>query len=104
MSAKTQYNDLIGTVAADISDFMPESNFQSLLLDNYDPNRYLVVGFDVWTSGNRGSVALLCRDKSCDDNTLIEIETQCDLKEFLDYFKRFNLRMCFKGYESYEIK
>jgi len=35
---------------------------------------------------------------------LIEIETQCDLKEFLDYFKRFNLRMCFKGYESYEIK
>ena len=31
MRAKTQYNDLIGTVAADISDFMPESNFQSLL-------------------------------------------------------------------------
>lgn len=25
MRAKTQYNDLIGTVAADISDFMPES-------------------------------------------------------------------------------
>lgn len=53
MRAKTQYNDLIGTVAADISDFMPESNFQSLLPDNYDPNRYLVVGFDVWTSGKR---------------------------------------------------
>ena len=48
MQAKTQYNDLVGTVAADISDFMPGGNLDSLLPKNYDSNRYQVVGFDVW--------------------------------------------------------
>ena len=105
MQAKTQYNDLVGTVAADISDFMPGGNLDSLLPKNYDSNRYPVVGFDVWGSGEKISCALLCRDKESDnDNSLITIDVSYDSNQFFDFFKRFHLFLYYKGSEEYIIK
>lgn len=99
MQAKTQYNDLVGTVAADISDFMPGGNLDSLLPKNYDSNRYQVVGFDVWGSGEKMVCALLCWDKESDnDNSLITIDASYDSKQFFEFFKRFHMCLSYSEY------
>lgn len=62
MKAKTQYTDMIGTVAADISDF--SSNRLDDLAEsfNVDLNRFKVVGISIYGT-DEFNVCFICVDK-----------------------------------------
>lgn len=102
MKTETQYSDLVGTVAADISDhFEPHNQLDSLLPEIYNAEQYLPVGFRMKIDCD---VELLCRDMQNEcKNSLIPIKISCSLEEFFSYFKRFNLCMVCNGYKGCEI-
>jgi len=93
MKASVQYNDFIGTAAADISDF--KSLDDLMKSQRIDPSRYEAVGVNFY-SGEHDyfSCSLLCLDKSVGDKDnphLVKIMIDLESKDFFKYFKRFNV-------------
>lgn len=99
MKADVQYNDLKGTVCADISDFIGEPGKDNLeALARYfkiDKNRFKVVGLSIFGTENF-QISLFCVDK--DRSTLQKehiVKISCPVereREILDtIFKRLNI-------------
>ncbi len=98
MKAKTQYNDFLGTVAADISDGLATGGDDLNSIAKYfklDRDRFKIVGLSIYGTENF-RVSLICVDnqRSTEEKEHIvkmslEIE---DEKEILDIiFKRLNI-------------
>ena len=106
MKAKTWYDDYIGTVAADISDYLDKECLNTLIPRNVpDFERYTVVGFEFYARYEEMIFALLCRDMQAgDDGSLVAVEVNCDLSSFFNLFKRFNLNLLPRGYEESAVK
>jgi hypothetical protein len=102
MEANVQYNDFVGTAAADI-----EENFKNLndVLSEcgVDTTRYEGIGakFD-------GGVSIICIDKQKTTNgkpyiVSIDLDDEFTQEDFFDLFKRFQLILWSKYHEECEI-
>lgn len=106
MQAKTQYTDLTGTVAADISDFTTRSNQLHEVANhfNIDQKRFKVIGITIHGIENF-SIAFICVDKqkSTDDKEFIcKIRIETTEKEILSLlFKRLHIVLYDKFDEKY---
>ena len=97
MKASVQYNDFIGTAAADISDFY-QTSLQNYLVNSYeqyDGDRYECYGCSIFISGQQiqpqGNIVFVCKDKI--ENKYVKF---CPLKditldEIFSLFKRFEV-------------
>lgn len=106
MKAKTRYNDFTGTVAADISDYLEKGCLNALIPGGVrEAERYTVVGFEFYAHYDEMIFALLCCDMLAEtDDSLVAIETSCDLSSFFNLFKRFNLNLLPRGFEKSVVK
>ena len=95
MKAKTQYDDYIGTVAADISDHTDLNLFLSekcVGVKNYEP-----IGIRFFSSNIGGySFSVICKDKvKSDDNkdyiVQLDFKNKINLMNFISLFKRFEI-------------
>jgi len=110
MKATVQYNDFVGTAAADISDHFSLSDF--LKSRNVDTERYDAIGVEFYCGySDFFSVSILCVDKersTVEKRYLVNIgfEKKITKDEFFDLFKRFNVVITQKygKYESLEIE
>lgn len=108
MKADVQYNDYIGTVAADMTDFDCNNMVSYLKEKGISTDRYDFIGISFYASGDsRGaSFDFICKDK--EDGTVknIAFEKEQSVDEFLKFFKRFNvvlgLRHQYKDLEKVE--
>lgn len=109
MKADVQYNDFIGTSAADISDHIDLNKF--LESRGVDTDRYDSIGASFYAGySDFFSASIICIDKqkSTDDKPYIvsiSFEDEFDKEEFFDLFKRFNVIISTKygGYQNREI-
>lgn len=105
MKASVQYNDFIGTSAADISDH--ENLNQFLSSRGVDINRYDSIGASFYAGYSDSFYAsIICIDKQKSTNekpyiVSISFEDEFDKDEFFDLFKRFNVMISTKHY-SYQ--
>lgn len=96
MKASVQYNDLIGTVAADLSDSITNDNDLQELLDYFkiDKNRYRIFGISLYGTSDFHS-KLICVDKvkSTDmKKHIVTIRIDSNEENMLDLlFKRFHV-------------
>ena len=95
MKAAVQYDDFVGTVAADISDFLGYSNDIDSLTKcfNIDETRFKAIGISI-RGADAFFVSLLCvdKEKSIDDKehiVSIDIEKENENLDFL--FKRLHI-------------
>lgn len=97
MKASVQYNDLVGTSAADVSDFHQTSlqNYLVKSYDQYDGDRYDCKGCTIWISGQQeipqGNIAFVCFDNV--ENKYVKFcpETDFSLDDIFSLFKRFEV-------------
>ena len=109
MKASTQYNDFIGTAAADISGHTNLSDF----LNNrgVDTDRYKPIGANFYHSYSgffSGSIICIDSQQSFDDNPYIvqiHFEAEFTHEEFFNLFKRFNAVVTLKhgGHQDHDI-
>jgi len=99
MKADVQYNDFVGTAAADISDFLGSKYGDSLesfgKYFNIDETRFNVIGISIYGTDSF-YISLLCVDKLRSTaekehivNMSIKIENEKDILDFL--FKRLHI-------------
>ncbi len=110
MKADVQYNDFIGTAAADISDFLgsKHGDYLSSIGKYYkiDEERFNVIGVELYGTDSF-NISLLCVDKvkSTEEKehiVSISIEIE-DEKEILDIlFKRLHIVLHSNFYEKYK--
>lgn len=110
MKAHVQYNDFIGTAAADISDFLGSKygDYLSNIGKYYkiDEERFNVIGVELYGTDSF-NISLICVDKLKSTEEMeyivsmsIEIE---DEKEILDvFFKRLHIVLHLKFDEKYK--
>lgn len=109
MRADTQYNDFVGTSAADISDHLNLKDFlnsRNVSLDRYEP-----IGASFYHSYSDFFTAyIICidKEKSEKDKPYIvnmHFEGEFTPQEFFDLFKRFHVIITNKygGYTDHEI-
>ena len=96
MKAKVQYNDLVGTAAADVSDFYLNS-LQTYLTDSYkgyDGERYYCEGFTLWAgdSSKTVKVGFVCHDKK-EGKYVKFMPEDYSFDRLFQLFKRFNVVM-----------
>lgn len=95
MEASVQYNDFLGTSAADISDFASLDDY--LNSKGVDTNRYNAQGAKFYAGySDSFSVAIICEDneRSTEANKYIvsiSFENDITKDEFFDLFKRFEV-------------
>lgn len=110
MKANAQYNDFVGTSAADISDFGNLNDF--LKKRNVDTDRYNAVGASFYGGQNNFFTAsIICVDNelsSSDKKHVVKLffETGITQSEFFGLFKRFSVQVVNKygGYSELEIE
>ncbi|MEP4091630.1 hypothetical protein [Reichenbachiella sp.] len=110
MKADTQYNDFIGTAAADISDHFNLNDF--LKSRKVDIERFDAVGASFYHGySDFFSASIVCIDKTKSSNETpylvnIEFEKAFSHKEFFDLFKRFNVMISKKhgGVQNLDIQ
>lgn len=109
MKANAQYNDFVGTSAADISD---HSNLKDFLKSrNVDLERYNPIGASFYHGYSDFFTAyIVCvdNDRSTDDKPYIinmHFEVDFTPEEFFNLFKRFHVVVTNKygGYQDHEI-
>lgn len=91
MKASVQYNDLIGTCAADVSDFYSNhlQNYLTRHFTNYDENIYLCVGCKIWISDrNEVNIHFICRNKNTNEYIQMGTIEWWSLEKVFDLFKR----------------
>jgi len=94
MKAKVQYNDFVGTAAADISDYYLNSlnDYLEKMYSNYDSKKYYCVGCEFYTSyGQYPSVRFICRDMEKNSYHQFQPEQDISLVDFFELFKRFSI-------------
>lgn len=109
MKASTQYNDFIGTSAADISDHSNLSEF--LNSRGVDTERYEPIGanfYHGYADFFSGSIICIDRQNSTDTKPYIvqlHFEAEFTHEEFFNLFKRFNVMVTKKygGHQDKEI-
>lgn len=110
MKATVQYNDFIGTAAADISDHTDLNKF--LAFRGVDTDRYEAIGASFYSGYcDFFSASITCIDKQKSTEqaifiTKISFKDEFDREEFFDLFKRFNVVISKKhrNYNELEIK
>ncbi|MFP9097860.1 hypothetical protein ACLI09_02295 [Flavobacterium sp. RHBU_24] len=108
MKAEVQYNDFVGTAAADISDHTSLEDF--IGLKGVDTDRFNPIGVEFY-SGYSDSflTSIICIDNERSnsvDKFLVNINFELNKDEFFDLFKRFNVVIFsnYGGYENLEVK
>lgn len=97
MKAEVQYNDFVGTAAADISD---HTNLTKYLKSNgVDTNIYKPIGARL-NFGESGSVYfdIVCEKQDTGELVMLGEEGTQSFEEFLSLFKRFEVILTEKGY------
>lgn len=109
MKAITQYNDYLGTAAADKSDHFFLSDY--LKGRGVDTERYNPIGVEFY-SGDSGyfSYSFICEDTESDEpNKAVKIkfESKDTYEDFFSLFKRFNVIITWAkkghGYADWEL-
>lgn len=109
MKADVQYNDFIGTSAADISDHTDLNKF--LAAKGVDTVRYDSIGASFYAGySDYFSASIICIDKQKSTGekpylVAISFEDELDKDEFFDLFKRFNVVISTKygGHQDQKI-
>lgn len=109
MKAQVQYNDFVGSAAADITDHSDLKKF--LVSRGVDVERYDPIGvsfYSGYTHNFHASIICLDRIRSVEGNPYlvdISFEGDFDRTEFFNLFKRFNVIVTSKipGYDQFEI-
>lgn len=100
-----QYNDFVGTAAADISDYYL-NNMDEYLTKKYagfDPERYSCRGCSLFTTYNSSvCVKFICYDKEEGKFVSFIPEEQIPIGEFFNMFKRLEV-VIGKGIESISV-
>lgn len=94
MKANVQYNDITGTVAADVADWYDNSlqKFLERTFAAYDGNRYSCRGCTAYMgSSNNVYISFICLDKEEDKFVRFRPQKSWVLEEFLNLFKRFEI-------------
>ena len=106
MKASVQYNDLIGTSAADVSDFYGNSLqiYLKATFPKYDSERYRCDGCSIFTSdsSDKANVRFVCYDTQEDKYVYFEPLKEYFLKDIVNMFKRFSI-IIGKGIDAVEI-
>ena len=110
MKATVQYDDFIGTSAADISDHTNLSLFLKAEIGE-EATRFDPIGASFYSGySDYFSLSIVCIDRtksSANSPHIVEISFAKDFtcSEFFDLFKRFNVIITKKhgGYQEYEI-
>ncbi len=102
MKAFVQYNDYVGSTAADISDFTTLEKYLEEI--NVDTKRYYPIGIEFFTSyGDRCNVSIICKDVT-NNNSLVELRLdEMSISTFFSLFKRLEIILHMKGYEDRDI-
>ncbi|MCF6133456.1 hypothetical protein [Flavobacterium wongokense] len=107
MKASVQYDDFVGTAAADISDHTNLKKF--LEAKNVDTERYQAIGVSFYCGYSRFfSASVICIDNeqsTAENKYIVKMGFDIDKDEFFNLFKRFNVIISQKhgGYENLEI-
>lgn len=110
MRATVQYNDFLGSAAADISDHFSLSDF--LEQHNVDIERFHAVGAEFYSGySDFFSVSIICVDKERSNDEkkyMVNLSFENDITkdEFFDLFKRFNVVITqnYGNFDAYEIE
>lgn len=109
MKANAQYNDFIGTSAADISDDYDLTKF--LTARGVDTDRYQAIGAEFYSGyAQHFTASIICLDteqSTTDKKHIVELsfEVEVTRDEFFNLFKRFNVIITNKygGYPDQDI-
>ena len=102
MKASVQYNDYLGTAAADISDWIKLDEY--LEQKGVDTNRYEAIGAEFFHGVRSFWASIICIDKeSKTPNKAVRISFEKGLseEEFFSLFKRFEVVIT-KKYGNYQ--
>lgn len=94
MEAKTQYNDFVGTAAADISDAFINSIDEYLHYKSpkYDKNQYHCIGCELRPYGqNKLDALYICKDLRSGEVVPMRFNNEFELNELLVMFKRLSI-------------
>ena len=95
MKASVQYNDLVGTAAADISDFYNNSlqTYLKELYPHYDGERYRCDGCNIFTSDSceNATVRFICYDTLERKYVYFVPLNDYTFKDVVNMFKRFDI-------------
>ena len=107
MKASTQYNDYVGTAAADMSDYTKLEDY--LKAKGLNTDRYKPIGVELYCGYSSFiHLTFLCKDTESGNNTIMKFafEKEITIEEFLNLFKRFNVLLTWaKGvdYSNWEL-
>lgn len=106
MEAKTQYNDYLGTAAADIADGYDLNDF--LKSRGVDIERYEAIGAKFYHGyAEFFSASILCIDKESIERKIVSLnfEEKFNHEQFFNLFKRFDVMVIKKtgDYEKFDI-
>lgn len=104
MKAKFQYNDYVGTCAADISDFQTLEQYLEIL--GADTNRYEPIGvtFLAGNQSDRITFEILCIDKDGDKTKAVKIAIEdAELKDVISLFERLEVILVRDFFQDYEL-
>lgn len=109
MKASVQYNDFVGTAAADISDHISLNKF--LEDRGVDIERYNAIGAEFYSGeGDFFTASIICEDKQTEvgENPIVSIgfEAEFTSEEFFSLFKRFDviIAKAHGNYQNQEIR
>ena len=91
MKAYVQYNDFLGTAAADISDYTTLEKYLNGI--NVDTNRYHPIGAKFYTSYGDDfcNVEILCQDREKKNSLAALVIEDMSIQDFFMLFKRFEV-------------
>ena len=106
MKAEVQYNDFVGTAAADISDWLSLGEY--LKIKGVDTERYEPIGAEFFNGEGYFGACIICKDnQSAELNKAVKISFEKGLnkEEFFTLFKRFNVIITEKhgNYQELEL-
>lgn len=104
MKADVQYNDFIGTSAADINDF--QNLYQFLESKGIDTKRYKPIGVNFYTGDTEDFVLLniICIDNNGDREKAVKIQVEdVTIQDVVLLFKRLDVVLSQRDYVDYEL-
>ena len=104
MKASVQYNDFVGTSAADISDF--QDLYGYLEQNGVDTGRYRPIGVEFYT-GNTNDVvyfSVICIDNEGERTKAVKISFEHKtIQDVISLFKRLDIVFTQSTYTDYEL-
>lgn len=100
MKAETQYNDFVGTIAAEFNNdnsFVEFCRVAGVDLEQYNP-----IGFRFHDSYGKFDIAVICISKIAEDEKLVEIKLErISIEDFFHLFRSLSFVVCDRAYEEY---